>query len=76
MKSYLQELGIRTPPREHRNGKTSGDKHFTTGHLYQILSKLKGMFTLWQGTLLGAMLTQGGEAPACKQSEFKEYIYL
>ena len=38
VKSYLQELGIRTPPREHRNGKTSGDKHFTTGHLYQILS--------------------------------------
>lgn len=34
VKSYLQELGIRTPPREHRNGKTSGDKHFTTGHLY------------------------------------------
>ena len=29
VKSYLQELGIRTPPREHRNGKTSGDKHLT-----------------------------------------------
>ena len=38
VKSYLQELDIRTPPREHRNGKTSGGKHFTTGHLYQILS--------------------------------------
>ena len=38
VKSYLQKLGIRTPLREHRNGKTSGDKHFTTRHLYQILS--------------------------------------
>ena len=34
----MQELDIRTPPREHRNGKTSGGKYFTTGHLYQILS--------------------------------------
>ncbi|MDA8636722.1 recombinase family protein [Rhodobacteraceae bacterium] len=38
VKAYLQELNIRTPPREHRNGKTSGGKYFTTGHLYQILS--------------------------------------
>ena len=38
VKTYLQELDIRTPPREHRNGKTSGGKYFTTGHLYQILS--------------------------------------
>tara|TARA_B100001059_G_scaffold126841_1_gene126821 strand:- start:136 stop:711 length:576 start_codon:yes stop_codon:yes gene_type:complete len=38
VKTYLQDLDIRTPPREHRNGKTSGGKHFSTGHLYQILS--------------------------------------
>ncbi|MGC6526482.1 MAG: recombinase family protein, partial [Paracoccaceae bacterium] len=38
VKAYLRGLDIRTPVREHRNGKTSGDKHFTTGHLYQILS--------------------------------------
>ena len=35
--TYLQKLNIRTPPQEHRIGKTSGDKHFTTGHLYQRL---------------------------------------
>ena len=38
VKTYLQDLDIRTPPRKHRNGKTSGGKHFSTGHLYQILS--------------------------------------
>lgn len=38
VKTYLQDLDIRTPLREHRNGKTSGGKHFSTGHLYQILS--------------------------------------
>ncbi len=38
VKTYLQELNIRTPPREHRNGKTSGGKFFTTGHFYHILS--------------------------------------
>ena len=38
VKAYLQDLNICTPLRAHRNGKTSGGKHFSTGHIYQILS--------------------------------------